>query len=257
MEAAVTALLELLDDSGTSLECRSAAVRRIRAERNTAQSDTAAVSDRAVQRLLAHVHVRCNPAEGPSVLSDRLFTAKAAVECVWQLLLHPQYAASAALRTRESVYALFDALAAVDGLWAAARNAGAAALHHWAETLARLITAAAASISGHPPRLPERAGWPPAGSYCDGLLRPGVITALLNAGKRLAVSGQSDPGRNPVSAARFWLQQLISNRRPGAGSAGLIPPIPATACATDDPNNWAVIIGSSLKLRLRQLPAAA
>jgi len=56
MEAAVTALLELLDGGSGSAERLSAALRRIRGECTNAQS--AVVSDRAAQRLLAHVHVR-------------------------------------------------------------------------------------------------------------------------------------------------------------------------------------------------------
>jgi len=231
MEAAVTALLELLDGSEINVEHRNGALRRIQAERDSPQSGTAAFSDRAVQRLLAHVHVRYNPADDePSVLSDRLLTANAAAECVGQLILHPQYAASAALRSRESVYALFDALTAADRHWVAARNAGAAAPQRMAETLAHSITAAAASISEYPPRSPDdpdRAAWPPAGSYCDGLLRPGVITALLGVGLRLVDSRQSGPGRDPISAIRFWLQQLINNRQPEAGSARLNLPVPA------------------------------
>jgi len=84
-----------------------------------------------------------------------------------------------------------------------------------------------------------------------------VITALLNVGLQLAGSGQSDPGRDPVSAIRFWLQQLIRNRQPEAGSAPLNLPIPAPTHDSDNPNTWALLIGCSLRTRLMQLLAAA
>jgi len=156
MEAAVVALLELLDGSEINVERYSAALRRIRAERLLAPPGTAAVSDRAVHRLLAQVHAQCNPAEdAPSVLSDRLLTANAAVECVRELLMHPEYAASAALRTRESVYALFDALTAADRHAGETRTAGAELPNHLAQALARSITAAAASISECSPPSPD------------------------------------------------------------------------------------------------------
>jgi len=256
MEATVTALLELLDGGSGSNEQRSAALRRIRAARTIGQSDTSAVSDRAVQRLLAHVHVRYDPAEDePSVLTDRLLTATAAAEAVGELLLHPHYAASAALRTRESVYALFDVLVAADRHAMAEKTAGTVASCRLAHALTDGITAAAASISECPPRSPDdpaRAGWPPADLYCDGLLRPGVITSLLGVGWRWE-SRQSDP----VSATRFWLQQLIRNRQPEAGSAPLNLPVPASCHETDNPKNWAMMIDTSLVWRLLHLPLAA
>jgi len=65
MEAAVTALLDLLDASGASSERISSAAHWIRVLRQgstAAQPDAAAVSDRAARRLLAHLHVRYDPA---------------------------------------------------------------------------------------------------------------------------------------------------------------------------------------------------
>jgi len=263
MEDAVTALLEVLDSGSGSTERSSAALRRIQVERIINQSDTTVVSDRAVQCLLAHVHVRYDPAEDqPSVLTDRLLTANAAVEAVAELLLHPQYAVSAALRTRESVYALFDALVAADRHGAAAKTAGTVASCRLAYGLMDGITAAAASISECVPRSPDdfnpdRSGWPPADSYCDGLLRPGVITGLLGVGWRWEFRQSGRPGRDPASATRFWLQQLTRNRRPEAGSAPLNLPVPAPCYETDHPNTWAGVIGSAMVRRLQQLPAAA
>jgi len=177
-------------------------------------------------------------------LTDRLLTATAAAERVGKLLLHPQYAA---LRTRESVYALFDALAAANRHAKAAPTAAASASRRLANALLCSITAADD---------PDRAGWPPADSYCDGLLRPGVITGLLDVGWRWT-SRQSDPDCNPASATRFWLQQLIRNRQPEAGSAPVDLPVPASCHETDNPDNWAMLIGSSLVRRLQQLPVAA
>jgi len=257
MEAAVTALLELLDGSEISQERCSAALRRIQAKCDTAQSGTAAVSDRAVQRLLAHVHVRYNPAEDePFVLLDRLLTANAAADCVLQLLLHPQYAATAALRTRDSVYALFDALVAVERQAVAAQKAGTVASYRLEKVLFYCITTAA-SISAYPPDEPHRAGWPPADSYCDSLLQPGVITALLNVQLRWAQPRQSVSIRGPISATRFGLQQLISNRRSEAGSVRLNLPVPTPTHDSNNPNTWASLIAFAVQLRLDQLPAAA
>jgi len=93
--------------------------------------------------------------------------------------------------------------------------------------------------------------------YCGGLLRPGVITALLGVGVRSAQSRQPALPRDPVSATRFWLQQLIRKERPRAGSTTLNLSIPAPCYETDNPTTWALLIGSILESRLEQLPAAA
>jgi len=190
-----------------------------------------------------------------------LLNANASAKAIEELLLHPQYAASAALRTRESVYALFDALVAAESRAVAAKTAGTIAPYRLASALIDSIAAAAASISECHPRSPDdpdRVGWPPADLYCDGLLRPGVITALLGMGLWWEwESRESEPGRNPISATRFWLRQLIRNRRPEAGSARLNLPVPTPCFENDNPRAWAALIGTTLVRRLDQLPAAA
>jgi len=199
-----------------------------------------------------------DPAEDePSVLIDRLSTATAAVQAVGELILRPRCAASAALRTRDSVYALFDALVAADRHVVEAQSAGTVAPFRLANTLIYSIIAIAAAISApRSPDDPDRVGWPPADSYCDGLLRSGVITALLGMGLRWQ-SRHSNSGRDPISATRLWLQQLIRNRRPEAGPARLNLPVPAPTCETDNPRIWPVLIGTALVRGLEQLPAAA